>query len=199
MTEEIRVEREAASLYHSVSETVLLKPEMIERIRQERGIGDAVRQQALVLAEHHREDPYQLRVAAWTVVRRPGAAAQEYRQALRWAEAACRLEPAQADPLPGPFFTTLGVAEYRAGQYQQALATLMRADQLNASHGESIPADLAFLAMARHQLGQKEQSRANLQQLRQLLTKPKIVDWTNDEDAKVFLREAEALMQGAKP
>jgi WD40 repeat protein/serine/threonine protein kinase len=198
MTEEIRLEREAASLYHSLAETLLLKAEITERIRQDRGISDAARRQALFLAEHYREDPYQLREAAWTVVRRPGAAAADYHQALRWAEAANRLEPAKGKPLPGPFLTTLGVAQYRAGQYQQALLTLISADKLNASHGESIPADLAFLAMARHQLGQKEQALADLQQLRQLLTNPKVIDWTKDEEAKAFLREAEGVVEGKK-
>jgi WD40 repeat protein len=199
VTEEVRLEREAASCYHCLAETLLLKAEIAERIRRDRSISEAARQQALFLAEHYRDDPYQLREASWAVVHRPGAAAEDYRQALRWAEAASRLEPAQDKPLPGPFITTLGVAQYRAGQYQQALATLIRADKLNASHGESIPADLAFLAMARHRLGQKEQALADLRQLRQLLTKPKVIDWTKDEEAKDFLREAEAVLRDAKP
>ncbi len=50
-----------------------------------------------------------------------GAAPEAYRLALQQAEAACRLEPGD-----GAMLNTLGVAQYRAGHYREAVATLTR-------------------------------------------------------------------------
>src|SRR5262249_10222803 len=148
----------------------------------------------LAWAEHYREDPFRLREVSWAVVHRCGATAAAYRQALRWAEAASRLEPGR-----GACLTTLGAAQYRVGQYQAALATLTRADQLNAASGESIPADLAFLAMTRYQLGQNEQAHSLLEKLRSLLKTPQVIDWSGDGEAQTLLREAETVLQAKKP
>ena len=64
------------------------------------------------------------------------------------AEIACRLMPFESS-----YHTTLGMAQYRLGKYQEALTTLTRADQLNqTAHGGHAPADLAFLTMTRYQM-----------------------------------------------
>ena len=56
-------------------------------------------------------------------------------------------------PFEGPYQTTLGMAQYRLGKYQEALTTLTHADELNqAAQGGPVPADLAFLAMCRYQM-----------------------------------------------
>jgi hypothetical protein len=77
----------------------------------------------------------------------------------------------------------LGVAQYRAGQYPEAAASLGR---------DSQPAGLAFLAMAQHQLGRKEQARATLASLREGMKKR---GWDRNEELRGFLREAEALIE----
>ena len=87
------------------------------------------------------------------------------------------------------YLNTLGVAYYRVGEYQDAIDKLERCDKLRT---ESIPDDLAFLAMAQHQLGQKEQARATLERLRQIM---KNWQWTTNGVAQGFLREAEAVMK----
>ena len=84
---------------------------------------------------------------------------------------------------------TLGVAYYRVGKYKKAIDTLGRCDKLRT---ESIPDDLAFLAMAQHQLGQKEQARATLERLRQIM---KNWPWTTNGEAQGFLRETEELLE----
>jgi hypothetical protein len=123
------------------------------------------------------------------VVRRPDADAPDYRLALRQAVAACRI-----DEFNGVYLNTLGVAEYRAGKYAEAVATLTRSDQLNAPRfGGSIPADLAFLALAQHRLGQTEKARATLGRLRVAMKKPQ---WDKEPEAQGFLREAEAIEFG---
>ena len=60
----------------------------------------------------------------------------------------------------------------------------------------SKPHDLAFLAMAQHQLGQSEQARATLAWLQAALKRPW---WAKDAEAQGFLREAEALIDGQSP
>ena len=55
------------------------------------------------------------------------------------------------------------------------------------------PADLAFLAMAHQQLGHKEQARAALARLRELMKQPV---WKQNAEAQGFLREAEGLIEG---
>ena len=51
-----------------------------------------------------------------------------YRKALRYSEEACQLEPENGDLL-----STLGVAYYRAGNYEKALDVLSRSDKINAA------------------------------------------------------------------
>ena len=96
-----------------------------------------------------------------------------YAQALRYAEAACRLEPGNGNHL-----NTLGVAQYRAGRYQEALATLTRSDQIKSKvpNGSPAPSDLAFLAMAQHRLGKKAEARATLARLIQAMKDPAVAE-----------------------
>jgi hypothetical protein len=84
------------------------------------------------------------------------------------------------------------VACYRVGNYEKALATLLRSDPINKTQFKgSIPADLAFLAMAQHHLGHAKEAQAELQRLRERITDPR---WAEDAEAQGFLREAEALL-----
>jgi hypothetical protein len=79
------------------------------------------------------------------------------------------------------------VAQYRCGLLAEALATLTRSNGLN---GEKAPADLAFLALAQHRLGQSEKARETLRGLREVMKDlpPEI-----DPESRSFLREAETI------
>jgi hypothetical protein len=68
------------------------------------------------------------------------------------------------------------------------LTALGGADQLR----QTIPANLAFLAMTQHHLGQKEQAQATLARLREAMQRP---ERAKDEDASHFLSEAEAVLK----
>jgi WD40 repeat protein/serine/threonine protein kinase len=164
----------------------MLRPEVLESLRTDNSLSEPVRREALALAEHFPEDAWRLRGASWLVVRQAGAEETSYLQALRQAETACQLIPKH-----GGLLRTRGVAQYRVGKYAEAVASLTEADQLGApARGGSMPVDLAFLALAHYRLGQTEQARAVLSRLRESMKKPQ---WLKSEEARTFLREAEAL------
>jgi tetratricopeptide (TPR) repeat protein len=140
-------------------------------------------------AEHYAEMPAVLNERSRTIARQRGKAATEYPLARRWAEAACRLRPQD-----GSLLATLGMAQYRVGDYQQAVDILTRAGQLNAdSPAGPAPADLAFLAMALYRLDKRREAEATLQRLREVVHSPQ---WVKQEEALGFLREAEEVAAG---
>jgi hypothetical protein len=171
----------------------LLPEEVAAVIRRDPTITKAVRQQALawvgpcwrirVRAETAR-NANALNNASAVVVVNPRADASAYRRALQLAEAACAVMPDNIE-----YLNILGIAYYRVGNYQDALGTLGRCNELRK---ESFPEDLAFLAMAQHQLGRKEQARATLARLQEVIRQPR---WAQDAEAQTQLREAEELLK----
>ena len=101
---------------------------------------------------------------------------------------ACRLEPGNS-PYYHLFLNTLGVAQYRMGQYEKARATLTQSNRLN---GNRQSADLAFLAMTQHQLNQVAAAHATLERLGEVMkADPRIA---GNEENQGFLREAETVI-----
>ena len=102
-------------------------------------------------------------------------------------EAASRMTPGI-----GFILNTLGVAQYRVGQFESAAQTLTRSSELNTkSSGQPDPSDLAFLAMAQQKLGQRDAARATLTRLRERMQMPLFKD---NPEAQSFLREAVSLI-----
>jgi hypothetical protein len=123
------------------------------------------------------------------VVRQPGASADAYGQALLQAEEACRQQPWN-----GTYVNTLGVAQYRVGQYREALDSLKRADSLYSTQVKaSVDSNLAFLAMTLHRLGNQAEAQAVLTRLRESMKSRQLA---SKIDAQALLREAEALIEG---
>jgi tetratricopeptide (TPR) repeat protein len=159
----------------------LCRADVLDYLRTSQTLRPEVRKQALALAERHREeaDPEAYRRASWGLARQRYLNAFQNDRALRQAETAYRLAPEQ-----GAARTTLGMAQYRAEKFQEAADTLTRADQLN----QGVPANLAFLAMAQHQLGRDGEARDTLARLREILKRP---EWVNDATSQALLSEAE--------
>jgi tetratricopeptide (TPR) repeat protein len=168
-----------------------LPEEVAAAIRRDRTITEAVRQQALAWVE--RFGRIQVRVeaarnaaalnnASAAVVLNPRADASAHRRALQQAKAACAAMPDNVE-----YLNTLGIAYYRVGEYQESLDTLGRCNKLR---NQSNPEDLAFLAMAQHQLGQKERAQATFVRLREIMKQPR---WARNAAAQGFLHEAEAV------
>jgi hypothetical protein len=120
--------------------------------------------------------------AGWALVRDPGRSEADYRLGLRLASTACRLEPENVG-----YLNTLGVAQYRCRFMAEALASLTRSNVRNDQKG---PADLAFLALAQHRLGQSDKARSTLGRLRAVM---KDQQWARDAEARTFLLEAKTI------
>jgi Tfp pilus assembly protein PilF len=125
--------------------------------------------------------------ADWQVVRAAGSKKEENALALRQSEAAVYAAPGNEN-----IHNTLGVCYYRQGDYERALQTLTQSERLNATKDGSLPADLAFLAMAQHRLGKKDEAKTTLDRLREIMKQAR---WTDDAEAQGFLREAEETLK----
>jgi WD40 repeat protein len=188
LAEGLRVERDAITLVQSVARKFPLKEDALTALRGDATAAEAVRERAVVLAEGYREDPDALNEASWSVVVKLGGKPAEYEKALRQAEAAHRIIGDKGESL-----NTLGVAQYRAGKYREAVQTLLRADRANTVTFQGpIPADHAFLAMAYHRLGKAAEAQAALGQMRKSLATNR---WAKDEEARALAEEADATLK----
>jgi Flp pilus assembly protein TadD len=116
--------------------------------------------------------------------RGPGRAVELARKAVELARKAVELAPKQ-----GMFWNTLGVAQYRAGEWKAAIAALEKSESL--APDKHLAFNGFFLAMAHWQLGHKDEARAWYD---------RAVAWTdkyrvNDEELMHFRAEAEELMK----
>jgi hypothetical protein len=188
--EEVWRERWLVGQVNYLFRDLILRDEVLAALHKDPTLVEADREFALQIAQTHPEDPRPevLNEVAWKVVQTRDAAKDTYALALRQAEAAVRLAPGN-----GMILNTLGVAQYRVGRYDDALATLTKSEKLNATKEGSQPTDLAFLAMTQHQLGKKDEAKAALLRLRENMKQPR---WADDGEAKVFLLEAEELIEG---
>ena len=182
-----RRQREAEDRVIASFQRGLPRSDVVASLRVDPVLDDQARRVALDLADRFPENPLALNNASWAIVRRPDAAPDAYRLALRQAEAACRLVRDNRE-----YLNTLGVAQYRVGRYQEALAALSRSDRLNSVvYQGSAPHDLAFVAMAQYHLGRVDPALATLGRLREAMARPR---WAADAESRGFLREAEALI-----
>ncbi len=183
---EFLLDQEAERVVNGLYERMLLRTEVRASLRADETLREPLRRRVLALAEQIPESPSRLNDASWSVVRQRGAPPEAYRVALEQAEAACQLEPGN-----GALLNTLGVAQYRSGHYAEAVATLTQSDRLNSGGAlGSQPADLAFLALAHHGLGEPDQARSALGRLRALMKKP---EHASTSESQLFLSEAEAI------
>jgi hypothetical protein len=182
VTDTVRVERSAAVALRSARAGTLIREEVADHLAADPAVPAPAVRMAHDWLVHYRENAQRINATAWEIVRNPNRSEDDYRRALRVAEAACRLSPGQ-----GAYLNTLGVAQYRLGRFAEAAETLARARPLN----QDDPSDLAFLAMARHRLGQSEAARTDLAALREAMKQAR---WSKDAEAKAFLAAAEALI-----
>jgi serine/threonine protein kinase/Flp pilus assembly protein TadD len=120
----------------------------------------------------------------------PEAKLRDPARAVRLARKAVEMSPQD-----GNFWNTLGVAQYRAGNWQAAIDSLTKAEAL---HQGGDPVDFFFLAMAHRQLGHQEQSRKRYDQAVQWQeNKCKALekDPQRGEELRRFRSEAEEVLE----
>ena len=186
---EAHVHDQAESLIVPLFGAGLLRDEVEKALRTKAGLDSEVRARALELSQSWPESSADLNEASWSLASDSGRDSFDYLLALRRAEAACRY-----DPDYGNFLNTLGLAQYRAGRYPQALDTLTRSTALN---GGRQPADMAFLAMTRHRLGQSQPARQTLAHVRAAIASgvSHASRMSSAAEDAAFLREAEVLIE----
>jgi eukaryotic-like serine/threonine-protein kinase len=158
----------------------------------DRSLNEYYRRAGLVLVSEQRESRFRESqrskdAAAWKVVANAESTPEAVAAALDQARRTSAL--ASSDPR---ITTTYGVALYRAGKFDEAIATLTYAEeQLADAEQGPHPTDWAFLAMAQWKLRKADDARLSLARLRQLMNDPK-KPASNEE--REFLREAEMLI-----
>jgi tetratricopeptide (TPR) repeat protein len=178
-----RPEFEARRLVGRLFDRWGVRSRVRKEIEQLQPVTEELRSAALRLVDRHFEHrPRILNSDSWECVSSVNESADDYEAARVMAARACELEPDN-----GNYLNTLGVAQYRVGLYDEALATLTRSDEINGG----IPADVAFVAMSLYKLGRTEEASTALKRLRVLMREPAT---TGNEEAQGFLREAEELI-----
>jgi hypothetical protein len=129
---------------------------------------------------------------AWELAKRP-ASRRDAGRALPRARLA--VEPAP-DQERGMMLNTLGVAQYRAGLFHDAAATLHRS--LAAHAGRFDAFDLYFLAMALHRFGRLADARACLDRAARGNDQHPGLSTTSLQELAAFRAEAEGLL-AARP
>jgi len=166
--------------------------DVIDRLQVDKMLEQSVREMALQIAnarQREDEDSEKLNRESWEVVSLSGGDAEAYQLALEKSEEANRLEPDNPSIL-----NTLGIAQYRTGAYEDAFATLSRADKIHIDvYEEPNVASVAFIAMSLHQLGRTEETQDAIGRLRGLLEDGRLDD---DQKAQDFFIEAEKLFAG---
>jgi hypothetical protein len=159
------LERQMLPLVRTLFGTLLQRQEVVDHLHRDASLTKQEREAAIRVARAFEINPNDLNNASWYIVRTPGAHPSAYERALALAEEACRLEPNS-----GFYLNTLGVAQYRLGQYAKAVETLKLSDQINsASRNSSIPEDLAFLAMAYRRLGDKDKALSTFRRMTRMM------------------------------
>jgi eukaryotic-like serine/threonine-protein kinase len=182
--EQASAEREALGLLDVLFSKPLSKADLKQYLQTSPTVSPLAREIALSLVDryHEEKNPEMYHRESWALVRQPYLNAIQYRFALLQAAHVCRLAPDRQEYRIG-----LGAALYRAGQYREAIETLERADRLDPG----APAVMAFLAMAHHQLGEREQAQTDLARLREILDQP---HWAKDAETLDLVHEAQALI-----
>jgi WD40 repeat protein len=190
---DVAVEESAVRLVSRLFDEQPLPDDVVEMIRRDESLSDAVRKRAIILAKRRRVDAQRLNNLAWRTALLPGKTSREYEQALRLIRAATRLEPEN-----GMLANTLGAAEYRAGQYDQAIASLSRSAALNRQRlGTPAPHDLVFMAMAQAKLGQMSVAASTLKQAR-AIADGRLFPIGDPDELKRLLDEAAELIEKAQ-
>jgi serine/threonine protein kinase/tetratricopeptide (TPR) repeat protein/WD40 repeat protein len=149
----------------TVEGRLLTRPEIAERIRGDLSLSQETRESALKLAARLVRRGATLAQSALKTATLSGQPREAYERALEWAS-----ETLQQDPDFGDALFAQGAAYYRLGKFAEAAVALAAARRTRRDAGEPArPENLAFLAMAHHQLGHVDEARRRFYQADQAM------------------------------
>jgi tetratricopeptide (TPR) repeat protein len=196
----------ARKLVDELYEKLGLFHKVIDELKKDEASVGPVRKIALQIANARlREDAEKLNKESMEAVSSPGKDIDTYKDALQKAQRANSLNPNAPSML-----TTLGMAQYRVGAYEEALETISKSMEIirnftisGGRYWQPDPANPAFRAMALHQLGRNDEAKTVLVRLRILCSNQR---FSKDKQAQKFLAEAMSLivkegesLEGVKP
>ncbi len=129
------------------------------------------------------DDPLRMNNLAWLLATHPEPELRDPPRAVELAKKAVDLAPNE-----GTNWNTLGVAQYRAGDWNDAIEALQKSEELSPDRYFSFNA--FFLGLAHWQLDEKDEARKWYDQAVQWMEK----NQPQDEDLKRFRAEAEELL-----
>jgi tetratricopeptide (TPR) repeat protein len=197
--------REALDIFHKSSDPSIphhnLALGRLARILEQRGRFEEIipfAQRGLDVAARvggektMREACRRLANLCWDLAKKPERSAAAYAVTLEAVK-----EFLEEQPDDYAMVNTLGVLQYRLGRYEAALSTLARSNaHYSAEHEGGVPTDIAFMAMAHHKLGNREETLAQLARLKAAMENP---EQAAGEDNKALLAEALSLIEPSAP
>jgi len=120
---------------------------------------------------------------AWLLATSPDPKFRNAGRAVKLAQKAVELTPQE-----GSFWNTLGIAHYRAGEWQDGIDALKKSEEL--LNGETFACNAFFLAMAHWQLGEKDEARKWFDQAVEWMQK----NTPQNEELRRFREEAAELL-----
>jgi hypothetical protein len=125
---------------------------------------------------------------AWDCVLAPGSVADS-ETPVRLTDAALNGFPAQQKDVA---LNTLGAALYRAGWFEDAIRRLEEGVRVRA--GQSVPQDWAFLAMAHHRLGHRDEARRWLDRFQNYQARGDVSTFWDELEIRLLRRESQAVV-----
>ncbi len=157
----------AAELVSELRPVLLFKEEILQTIHSRRDLSELVREKALRYAEESDPTAMELNDAAWRIVSslNRNADSSQLARAIRFATEANQMQPRN-----GFFLNSLGVAQYRVGQFESALKTLVESERVNAEDARAGSPDItsvdrAFQALSLHRLGRFAEAQLLLERI----------------------------------
>lgn len=166
----------------------ILASEMAARVIQDETLTSDTREAAIQYIQARGDNPNLLNSWAWAAALRANADHESYERALVLAHAA-------AEAFPGEYgiANTIGVLQYRAARFDEAISTLSEcAETGRRARGYGHPCDLLFLAMAQRKRGDANAAVS----LNEALSEMKNARFASDNELLGFLREAQSVFQG---
>jgi tetratricopeptide (TPR) repeat protein len=167
------------------------KEAVLEQLRNDPNLTPDERQDALQIAMQIEDGAWLLNNSAWFVVRYSKGWPTGYQRALDLAKEALRLTPND-----GMIVNTVGVAQYRVGQYKEALETLKKSYATNRIIGKGDhPADVGYLCMTYVKLGRIEEANEEYAAFKKLL---RLKMWVDDLECIALGKEVASVMEATK-